>query len=143
MTLNLAQIETEEETEQDREGWTALDYVNQYIDKDLMKLIVYFSNAAALASIGTTTVDEMYHFFGASILMFCVLYPQIRMYWSSALRFQLFFKLRQSIQVVIDDDTPEDLRGCDKFWTVRPFLDRILKGWGLRHNPSAFLLMSR
>lgn len=140
LTPNLAQFEPGEETDQDREGWTTLDYINQYIDKDLMKLIVYCSNATALTRSGyplNTSVDEMYHFFGASIWMSCVPYPQIRMYCSSALRFPAiterftrnrFFKLRQSIKVVIDDDIPEDLRKCDKFWKVRPFLDHILKG---------------
>lgn len=44
LTPNLAQFEPEEETEQDREGWTPLDYLNQYIDQDLIKLIVYCSN---------------------------------------------------------------------------------------------------
>lgn len=84
-----------------------------------MKLIVYGSNATALARSGyplSTSVDEMYNFFGASILMSCVPYPQIRMYWSSALRFPAitekftldrFYKLRQSIKVVIDDDIPK------------------------------------
>lgn len=140
MTLNLAQFEPEEETKQDRKGWTTLDYVNQYIDKDLIKLIVNCSNATALARSGyppSTSVDEMYHFFVASILMSCVLYPQIRIYWSTALRFPAiterftcnrFYKLRQSIKVVIDDDIPEDLRECDKFCKERPFIDSILKG---------------
>lgn len=147
LTSNLVQFEPEEGTEEDREGWTALDYVNQYIDKDLMKLIVYCSNATALSRSGyplNTTVDEMYHFFGASILMSCVPYPNIRMYWSNALRFPViaerftrdrFFKLRQSIKVVIDDDIPDDLRGSDKFWKVRPFLDRILKGCRSQARP--------
>uniref|UniRef100_A0A8C1ND68 Si:ch211-255f4.7 n=1 Tax=Cyprinus carpio TaxID=7962 RepID=A0A8C1ND68_CYPCA len=149
LTPNLAQFEPEEETELDREGWTPLDYVNQYIDKDLMKLIVYCSNATVLARSGyplNTSVDEMYHFYGASILMSCVPYPQIRMYWSSALRFPAiterftrdrFYKLRQSIKVVIDDDIPEDLRECDKFWKVRPFLDRILKGCRSQTKPES------
>ncbi|KAI7790921.1 putative piggyBac transposable element-derived protein 3-like [Triplophysa rosa] len=121
LTPNLAHFEPEEETEQDREGWTPIDYVSQYIDKDLIKLIVYCSNATALSG--------MYHFFGASILMSCVSYPQIRMYWSSAIRFPAiadkftrdrFHKLRQSIKLVIDDDIPEDLRECDKFWKASP-----------------------
>ncbi|XP_052004312.1 piggyBac transposable element-derived protein 3-like [Xyrauchen texanus] len=83
------------------------------------------------------TVDEVYHFFGACILMSCIRYPTIRMYWSKALKITAitdkftrtrFFKLRGAIQVVIDHDVPEDLRMSDKFWKVRPFLDRILRG---------------
>ncbi len=94
----------------------------------MMQLIAYCSSATELARSGyplNTSINEMYHFFDASILMSCVLYPQIRMYWSSALRFPAiteiftedrFFKLRQSTKVVIDDDIPEDLRGL--FWTA-------------------------
>ncbi|KAJ8259318.1 hypothetical protein COCON_G00183300 [Conger conger] len=89
LTPNLVQFEHEDETEQDREGWTPLDYVEQYIDKDLMQMIVDRSNATSLGRSGNllnTSVDEMYHFFGACILMSCVPYPQIRMYWSKRLR---------------------------------------------------------
>jgi len=88
-----------------------------------MKLIVDCSNATALARSGyalSTSVDEINIFLGASILMSCVPYTQIRMYWSNTLRFPAiaersrFYKLRQSIKVVIDDDIPEDPRECDK-----------------------------
>ncbi|XP_047430615.1 piggyBac transposable element-derived protein 3-like isoform X2 [Mugil cephalus] len=144
---NLAQFEPGGKTEQDREGWTPLDYVNQYIDRDLMEHIVYCSNVMAFARSGyplNTSVDEMYHFFGASILMSCVPYPRLRMYWCSVLRFPAiterftrgrFFKLRQSIKVVVDDEIPEVLRECDKFWKVRPFLDRILEGCKSQARP--------
>ncbi|CAM4635621.1 unnamed protein product [Leuciscus chuanchicus] len=37
----------------------------------------------------------------------------------------------------IDDDIPEDLRQCDKFWKVRPFLDRILKGCRSQARPES------
>ncbi|KAJ4948773.1 hypothetical protein JOQ06_020296 [Pogonophryne albipinna] len=62
-----------------------------------------------------TSVDEVYHFFGACIWMSCIRYPTIRMYWSKALRITAitdrfthnrFFRLRGSIQVLIDDDVP-------------------------------------
>lgn len=149
LTPNLAQFGPERKTEQDREGLTTLDYVNQFIDKDLIKLFVNISNATALARseyLLSTSVNGMYNFFGASILMSCVPYPQIRMYWSSALRFPAiterftlnrFYKRRQSIKVVIDDDIPEDLRECDKFWKVRPFLFRILKGCRSQTRPES------
>ena len=74
------------------------------------------------------------------ILMSCVPYPQIRIYWSKALQFPAiterftrdrFFRLRRSLKVLI----PEDLRECDKFWKVRPFLDRILKGCRSQARP--------
>lgn len=91
-----------------------------------------------------TSVDEIYHFFGACILMSCVRYPKIKMYWSRTLRFSAitdrftrnrFFKLRKSVKVVIDDDVAEDMKKRDKFWKVRPFLDRILKGCWSQTRP--------
>ena len=66
MTPNLEQFEHEEETEQDREGWTTLDYVEHYIDKDLIKMIADCSNATSLARSGyllNTSVDEIYLFY--------------------------------------------------------------------------------
>ena len=67
LTPNPEQFEHEEENEQDREGWTTtLDYVEQYIDKDLMKMIADCSNATSLARSGyllNTSVDEIYLFY--------------------------------------------------------------------------------
>nr|XP_020517014.1 uncharacterized protein LOC110006139 [Labrus bergylta] len=95
LTPNQAQFEHEEETVQDRAGWTPLDYIEQYIDKDLMKMIADCSDATSLARSGdpliNTSTDEIYHFFGACILISCILYPAIRMYWSKALRFTEMF----------------------------------------------------
>ncbi|KAJ8277155.1 hypothetical protein GJAV_G00072040 [Gymnothorax javanicus] len=147
LTPNLAEFEHEDETEHYRNGWTPLNYFEQYIDKDLIKSISDCSNAMSLTRSGdllNTSVDEVYHFFGACILMSCVRYPKIRMHWSKALRFTAitdrftrdrFFKLRQSLKVLIDDDVPEDLRKSDKFWKVRPFLDRILQGCRSQTRP--------
>ncbi|XP_056623016.1 uncharacterized protein LOC130436411 [Triplophysa dalaica] len=70
LTSNLDQFE--EEAERNREGWTTLDYVNQYIDTDVMNLIACCSNATAIARSGhplNTSVEEIYHFFGASMSM--------------------------------------------------------------------------
>ncbi|KAI2668674.1 PiggyBac transposable element-derived protein 3 [Labeo rohita] len=140
LTPNLAEYQHQDETDLDRHGWTPLDYFEQYIDRDLMMTIAECSNIMSLSKSGeplNMTTDEIYHFFGACILMSCIRYPTIRMYWSKALKITAitdkftrarFFKLRGAIKVVIDHDVPEDLRMSDKFWKVRPFLDRILQG---------------
>lgn len=121
--------------------------MEQHIDKDLMKMIADCSNATSLARSGdplNTSTDEMYHFFGACIFMSCVPYPAIRMYWSKTLRFPAIaekftrdriFRLRRSLRVLIDDDVPEDLKECEKFWKVRAFLNRILKGCKSQTQP--------
>lgn len=112
-----------------------------------MKLLANCTNAMSLATSGrslNTLVDEIYHFFGAAILMFCVPYPQAMMFWSNALRIPAisdtmsrdrFFKLRSHLKVVIDDDVSEDNRKTHKFWKVRPFMNRILKGCRLQVRP--------
>ncbi|XP_059377154.1 piggyBac transposable element-derived protein 3 [Carassius carassius] len=140
LTPNLAEYQHQYGTDLDRHGWTPLDYFEQYIDSDLIMTIAECSNIMSLSKSGeplNITVDEVYHFFGACILMSCIRYPTIRMYWSRALKITAitdkftcarFFKLRGAIKVVIDHDVPEDLRMSDKFWKVRPFLDRILQG---------------
>ncbi|ROL42987.1 Chimeric ERCC6-PGBD3 protein [Anabarilius grahami] len=69
---------------------------------------------------------------------------QIRMFWSNALQIPTisntmsrdrFFKLRSHLKVVIDYDVSEDKRETDKFWKVRPFMDRILTGCRLQVRP--------
>ena len=74
-TQELVQFEDEDERLHERDDWQLLDYVEQYIDTELMKLIADCTHAMLLVNSGRslkTSVDEMYHFFGASILMSCV-----------------------------------------------------------------------
>lgn len=89
-TPNLDQFQVEEdELKDERTGWQPLDYVEQYIDSELMKVIADCTNAMSLANSGrslNTLVDEIYHYFGAAILMSFVPYPQTRMFWSSDIR---------------------------------------------------------
>ncbi|XP_056303397.1 uncharacterized protein LOC130215579 isoform X2 [Danio aesculapii] len=137
LTPNLAEYQHQDETDLDRHGWTPLDYFEQYIDRDLMMTIAECSNIMSLSKSGeplNMTTDEIYHFFGACILMSCIRYPTIRMYWSKALKITAitdkftrdrFFKLRGAIKVVIDHDVPEDLRMSDKFWKEPVRTDNI------------------
>lgn len=146
-TPELVPFEAEDNTPHERHGWKPLDYMEQYIDTELMTLIANCTNAMSLSNTGcslNTSVDEIYHFFGASIFMSCVPYPQLRMFWSSALRIPAicdkirrdrFFKLRKHLKVVIDNDISEDTKKTDRFWKTRPFMDRILKGCLLQTRP--------
>ncbi|KAG7494019.1 hypothetical protein JOB18_021211 [Solea senegalensis] len=132
----------------ERADWWPADYMEQYIDAELMKVVADCTNSMSLANSGrslNTSVEEMYHFFGVSILMSCVPYPQTRMFWSNALRIPAisdsmrrdrFFKLRSHLKVVIDNDVPED-RKTDKFWKVRPFMNRVLDGCRIQARPES------
>ncbi|XP_056880797.1 uncharacterized protein LOC130521186 isoform X2 [Takifugu flavidus] len=66
---NLMDFTNEDETEHDRNGWTPLNYVEQYIDHNLIKKnIADCTNAVSLSRSGDllrTSIDEVYHFFGA------------------------------------------------------------------------------
>lgn len=105
---------------EERIDWQPLNYVEQYIATELMKLIADCTKAMSLANSGrslNTSVDEIYHFFGAAILMSCVPYPQTRMFWSDALRISAitdtmtrdrFFKLRSNLKVFIDNDVSQE-----------------------------------
>ncbi|XP_076601804.1 piggyBac transposable element-derived protein 3 [Chaetodon auriga] len=137
-----------DEQQDERADLSPVQYMEQYVDIELMKILADCTNSMSLAKSGrslNTSVEEMYHFFGASILMSCIPYPQTRMFWSTNLRIPAisdtmrrdrFFKLRSHLKVVIDDDVPED-RKTDKFWKVRPFMNRILKGCHAQARPES------
>ncbi|XP_061581381.1 uncharacterized protein LOC133447017 isoform X2 [Cololabis saira] len=137
-----------DEQQDERADLWPVQYMEQYIDIELMKVLADCTNSMSLAKSGrslNTSVEEMYRFFGASILMSCVPYPQTRMFWCNSLRIPAisdsmrrdrFFKLRSHLKVVIDDDVPEDGK-TDTFWKVRPFMNRILKGCHAQARPES------
>lgn len=118
---NLVQFQGDNDDLKDKgSDWQPVDYVEQYVDSELMKLLADCTNAMSLANSGrylNTSVDEMYQFFGAAILTSCVNYPQTRMFWSDAIQIpsisdtmscDRFFKLRSCLKVVIDDGIPAE-----------------------------------
>ncbi|KAM3858926.1 piggyBac transposable element-derived protein 3-like [Diretmus argenteus] len=48
-----------------------------------------------------------------------------------------FFKLRQNLKVVFDNDISEEERKADAFWKVRPFMVRILNGCLCQDRPES------
>lgn len=111
-----------------------------------MIMISKGSNVMSLSKSGdplNMSVDKVYHFFGACILMSCIRYPTIRMYWFKDLKIiaitekstrARLFKLRGAIKVVIDDDArgPKDV---GQILEVRLILDRILRGCRSLNQP--------
>ncbi|XP_013882896.1 piggyBac transposable element-derived protein 3 isoform X2 [Austrofundulus limnaeus] len=147
---DLVQFQGEEDRLRDgRAAWQPQDYVEQYLDSELMKVLADCTNSTSLAKSGTslnTSVEEVYHFFGAAVLMSCVRYPQTRMFWSNSLRIPAigdtmsrdrFFKLRSNLKAVVDEDVPGHERQRDKFWKVRPFVNRVLYGCRLQTRPGS------
>ncbi|KAI4455620.1 transposase is4 [Holotrichia oblita] len=65
------------------------------------------------------TTDEVRKFLGISILMSCLKFSQIRMYWAASTRVERivtsmarnrFFSIKGHLKVVVDNDIPEDTK---------------------------------
>ncbi|RVE52017.1 hypothetical protein evm_003295 [Chilo suppressalis] len=116
------------------------EYFQEYIDDDILELIVQKSNQSAVERNGRSlglTKEECEFFIGISMIMSCVNYPHIRMYWNErwalpliteAMTRDRFFLLRNSLKLVYDNDIATEMREIDKLWKVRPLLDKIIKG---------------
>ena len=77
-----------------------------------------------------TNNQEIEHFIGLHIMMGCLKYPRVRLYWDTALHIDLFvnsmsrerfFQLRSHFHVVNNLEKPIDFK--DKFYKVRPIYD--------------------
>jgi len=131
---------SDDHDEEMREDWQPSDYVGQYLDEELMKLIANCTNRTYVSKTGDnfkTSAAEIHRFLGTSIFMSCVGYPRVRMFWSNSIGIPAvydtfsrnrYFKIRNNIKVVVDDDVPEDDKKADSFWKVRPLVKRVRQG---------------
>lgn len=115
-------------------------YVNEYIDNEFCKYIVEKSNQSAIERNRkplNLSTEECQTFIGITLLMSCINYPHVRMYWDRKYAFPIiteamsrnrFIKIRHSLKLVYDLDITPRMRQNDKLWKVRPMLDRVLQG---------------
>lgn len=115
-------------------------YFSQYIDDDLIALISNKTNQSYVLRTGKTLnfyEKECKTFIGITMIMSCINYPYIRMYWENKWRIpsvadsmprNRYFLLRTALKVVFDPDVTQEQRNQDKLWKVRPLIERVLQG---------------
>ncbi|XP_049945878.1 piggyBac transposable element-derived protein 3-like isoform X1 [Schistocerca serialis cubense] len=114
---------------------TPIEYFSEYISHACLENMVEKTNMYALQHGKTftpTNVTEIKAFLGLHIIMGCLKYPRVRMYWDSALHLdpfvesmsrERFFQLRSNFHVIDNFARPENCK--DKFYKVRPIYDCI------------------
>lgn len=124
----------------DASEFNFLEYFEQYVDDEILKLIVEKSNQTYIMKNGrplNLSLTELKVFIGISMIMSCLQYPHIRMYWENRWRVPVisdnmsrtrFFTLRTSLKVVFDETITENERKKDRLWKLRPLIDRIRNG---------------
>lgn len=122
------------------ESFDPVNYIKQYIDDDIVSLIVEKTNQTAVFKTGKSLdlcMNECYLYIGICLVMASINYPQLRMYWEKKFRVALvancmsrnrFLALRNSLKIVFDQDITMECKSKDKLWRVRPLIERIRTG---------------
>lgn len=115
-----------------------IQYFLRYIPEQLFDVIAEMTNIYALqqgkTSFKPTHANEIKIFIALHIIMSCLKFPRIRMYWDVDFNMSLFrdnmarnrfFLLRNNLHIVNNLEKPNDCK--DKLFKVRPLLDSIRK----------------
>ncbi|XP_050296322.1 piggyBac transposable element-derived protein 3-like [Anthonomus grandis grandis] len=129
-----------EESHFQRAGWKIMDYVSVFIDDKLFETmrdctnINFFLENDKIMNLST---DEVKKIIGISVLMSCLKYPRVKMFWAKTTRVDSiakhmtrdrFFSIRSHLKVVIDNDVLANDRQKDRLWKVRPITERVRQG---------------
>lgn len=116
---------------------TPLQYFKTYFSDNFFKNTSQCTNMYCLSRYGkelNTSELEIKQLYGIHLLMGCLKYPRLRMYWQSGIELRpisqtmtrdRFFLLRNSLHVV-DVNSPPLVR--DRLWKVQPVLDAVREG---------------
>ncbi|XP_063388185.1 piggyBac transposable element-derived protein 2-like [Cydia fagiglandana] len=123
----------------DTTGFDKIDYLYQYIDHELINLIVTTTNRTYERNGRNLllTAEELCVYLGITLVMATIDYPNIRMYWEKKWRVAVvadnmarnrFLALRNSLKAVFDPDITTETKNKDRIWKIRPLFDRIVAG---------------
>lgn len=133
------QLDAEEPADRsfERRDWKVSDYFGMYLDHADFNNICSCTSLKYLKEFDkpmNLTTQEVKKFFGISVLMSCLKFPQIKMYWAALTRAERisrsmtrkrFFMIRNHLKVVIDNDISDDTRRADKLWKIKPLMIKL------------------
>lgn len=126
--------------DQTRVSWTPYDYFLQYLPEEVYEKMADTMNRTHVEQSGRSlnvSAGELRTFFGISLAMSCLAYPQIQMYWKKKTRVPLiannmarnrYFKLRRRLQLVNELDVTDEEKTEDLLWRIRPLVSCLLEG---------------
>lgn len=116
-----------------------ISYLQDYFDDNFYELVSKCTNLYYLRKTGRelkTSKAEIMKLFGMHILMGCIPYPRLPMYWRAgisldkivnAMSRDRFIQLRNALHVVSSDTAPQE-QSRNPLWKVQPMIDHIRNG---------------
>lgn len=116
---------------------TPLEYFKSYFSDDFFTNTAQCTNMYSISKFGknlNTDCNEIKKLFGMHLMMGCLKYPRLRMYWQFGIELKpicqsmprdRFFTLRNCLHVVDINDRPTNQ---NRLWKVQPVLDSVKNG---------------
>ena len=117
---------------------TPLEFVEMFWPAEIFEILARETNIRHMAETGrklNCSATEMKKFLGISLLMGCIKYPRIKIYWRQGFRIHLisdnmsrnrYFLLRSFLRARAGIDMPEEEKKADRLWRVRPIMESFV-----------------
>jgi len=114
---------------------TPMEYLKKYFPEELYELAALCTNQYYMENTGKilkTTYIEMKQFFRIHVIIGCIKFPRLRMYWSAKFRYDPvasimsrdhFFQLRVNLHFA--NLVSDEVKKNNKLWKVQPLVDFV------------------